>query len=34
LAAVQKSNPREYIGAIIRGRGSTVEDLRARGEAW
>jgi hypothetical protein len=34
LAAVQKSNPREYIGAIIRGRGSTVDDLRARGEAW
>jgi hypothetical protein len=27
--------PREYLGAIIRGRGSpTVEDLRARGEAW
>lgn len=33
LAAVQKSNPREYLGAIIRGREST-EDLRARGEAW
>jgi hypothetical protein len=34
LTASTKSNPREYIGAIIRGRGSTVEDLRARGEAW
>lgn len=33
LTAVQKSNPREYLGAIIRGRES-VEDLRARGEAW
>jgi hypothetical protein len=34
LTASTKSNPREYIGAIIRGRGSTVDDLRARGEAW
>jgi hypothetical protein len=33
LTAAQKSNPREYLGAIIRGRDS-VEDLRARGEAW
>jgi hypothetical protein len=33
LTAVQKSEPREYLGAIIRGRES-VEDLRARGEAW
>lgn len=28
-----KQDPREYIGAIIRGRGSP-EDLRAKGEAW
>lgn len=32
--ASTKSDPREYIGAIIRGRGGGVEDLRARGEAW
>lgn len=32
--ASQKSDPREYIGAIIRGRGNSPEDLRARGEAW
>lgn len=31
--ASTKSDPREYIGAIIRGRDSK-EDLRARGEAW
>jgi hypothetical protein len=34
LMASQKSNPREYLGAIIRGRGDSPEDLRARGEAW
>jgi hypothetical protein len=34
LVASQKSNPREYLGAIIRGRGDSPEDLRARGEAW
>jgi hypothetical protein len=34
LTASTKSDPREYIGAIIRGRGGGVEDLRARGEAW
>jgi hypothetical protein len=32
--ASTKSDPREYIGAIIRGRGGGAEDLRARGEAW
>ena len=32
--ASTKANPREYIGAIIRGRGNSPEDLRARGEAW
>ena len=32
--ASQKSNAREYIGAIIRGAGNAPEDLRARGEAW
>jgi hypothetical protein len=32
--ASQKENPREYIGAIIRGQGNSPEDLRARGEAW
>lgn len=31
--ASTKENPKEYIGAIIRGRDSP-EDLRARGEAW
>lgn len=31
--ASTKENPREFIGAIIRGRDSP-EDLRARGEAW
>lgn len=31
--ASTKSDPREYIGATIRGRDSK-EDLRARGEAW
>lgn len=31
--ASTKADPREYIGAIIRGRNSK-EDLRARGEAW
>lgn len=34
LAAFQKSSPEQYIGAIIRGRGNSPEDLRARGEAW
>lgn len=34
LTAFQKSSPQEYIGAIIRGRGNSPEDLRARGEAW
>jgi hypothetical protein len=29
-----KSDPREYLGAIIRGRGGGADDLRARGEAW
>jgi hypothetical protein len=33
LLASTKSNPREYLGAIIRGRDG-MEDLRARGEAW
>ena len=33
LTAIQKSNPREYLGAIIRGRDS-IDDLRARGDAW
>jgi hypothetical protein len=32
--ASKKENPREYIGAIIRGRGNAPEDLRSRGEAW
>jgi uncharacterized protein YdaU (DUF1376 family) len=32
--ASTKFDPKEYIGAIIRGRGSAPEDLRARGEAW
>jgi hypothetical protein len=32
--ASTKADPREYIGAIIRGRGGGVDDLRARGEAW
>lgn len=32
--ASTKADPREYIGAIIRGRGGGLEDLRARGEAW
>jgi hypothetical protein len=32
--ASTKQDPREYIGAIIRGRGNSPEDLRARGEAW
>lgn len=32
--ASQKGNPREYVGAIIRGAGNAPEDLRARGEAW
>lgn len=32
--ASTKQDPREYLGAIIRGRGGGVEDLRARGEAW
>ena len=32
--ASTKEDPREYLGAIIRGRGGGVEDLRARGEAW
>lgn len=32
--AVTKGDAREYIGAIIRGRGNSPEDLRARGEAW
>jgi hypothetical protein len=31
--AATKADPREYLGAIIRGRNSP-EDLRARGEAW
>lgn len=31
--ASTKQDPREYLGAIIRGREG-VEDLRARGEAW
>ncbi len=31
--ASTKANPREYIGAIVRGRES-FEDLRAKGEAW
>ncbi len=31
--AATKDSPREYLGAIIRGRDSP-EDLRARGEAW
>ena len=34
LTAFQKSEPREYIGRIIRGGGNGPEDLRARGEAW
>lgn len=33
LTAAQKSDPREYIGAIINKRDS-IEDLRARGDAW
>lgn len=33
LTAAQKTNPREYLGAIIRGREGS-DDLRARGEAW
>jgi hypothetical protein len=32
--AATKGDAREYIGAIIRGRGDSPEDLRARGEAW
>lgn len=32
--AATKADAREYIGAIIRGRGNSPEDLRARGEAW
>jgi hypothetical protein len=32
--ASTKEDPREYLGAIIRGRGGGVDDLRARGEAW
>lgn len=31
--AATKQDPREYLGAIIRGRDSP-EDLRAKGEAW
>lgn len=31
--ASTKADPREYLGAVIRGRDSP-EDLRARGEAW
>lgn len=31
--ASTKADPREYIGAVVRGRDSP-EDLRARGEAW
>lgn len=34
LTALQKSNPSQYIGAIINKRGDAPEDLRARGEAW
>jgi hypothetical protein len=34
LTASTKQDPREYLGAIIRGRGDSPEDLRARGEAW
>lgn len=32
--AATKQDPREYIGAIIRGRNSPTEDARARGDAW
>lgn len=32
--AATKGDAREYIGRIIRGRGDSPEDLRARGEAW
>lgn len=32
--AAMKQDPREYIGAIIRGRDQPADDLRARGEAW
>lgn len=32
--AATKDDPKEYVGRIISGRGTDIEDLRARGEAW
>lgn len=33
LTAMQKSEPRSYLGAVMRGRDD-IEELRRRGEAW